>query len=214
MRIGVLGSGDVARTLAAGFAAHGHDTRIGTRDPGKLAAWRQQHPRVDVSGFEEAAAFGEVVVLAVKGTVALSVVRQVGAGLAKKPVIDACNPLVEGQPDHGVLRFFTGPGESLMETLQKVCPEARFVKAFNSVGHALMVDPRLEGGRPTMFVCGDDARAKQTVTGLLDQLGWDAEDMGGVQSARAIEPLCMLWCLPGFLRNQWSHAFKLLKAKA
>ncbi|MEZ5964132.1 MAG: NAD(P)-binding domain-containing protein [Planctomycetota bacterium] len=214
MKVGVLGSGDVARTLAAGLTAHGHEVMLGTRDAAKLAEWQAQNAAVTVGTVEATAAFAELVILAVKGTVALAVVRQVGEAIAGKPVIDACNPIADAAPDHGVLHFFTGPGESLMEMLQKACPAAHFVKAFNSVGHALMIDPELEGGPPTMFVCGDDATAKATVSRLLGEVGWDAADMGGVQAARAIEPLCMLWCIPGFLRNDWVHAFKLLRAKA
>jgi predicted dinucleotide-binding enzyme len=199
--------------LAAGFVAHRHEAMLGTRDPNKLADWRRERPKIAVGSFEDAARFGEVVVLAVKGVVAPLVVREAASALSGKIVIDACNPIADEAPENGVLRFFTGPGESLMEMLQKACPAARFVKAFNSVGHALMVDPDLDGGRPTMFVCGDDHKAKAKVTSLLDDLGWDAADMGGVQAARAIEPLCMLWCIPGLLRNEWSHAFKLLKGK-
>jgi 8-hydroxy-5-deazaflavin:NADPH oxidoreductase len=110
-----------------------------------------------------------------------------------------------------VLRFFTGLDESLMERLQKEFPEAHFVKAFNSVGNARMVNPEYALGKPTMFICGNDAAAKATVTRIVGEFGWEAEDMGGAEAARAIEPLCMLWCIPGFLRNQWTHAFKLLK---
>jgi predicted dinucleotide-binding enzyme len=98
-----------------------------------------------------------------------------------------------------------------MEQLQKQFTEARLVKAFNSVGAPFMVNPEFEGGKPTMFICGNDEDAKKTVARILDQFGWESADMGGAESARAIEPLCMLWCLPGFLRNEWSHAFKLLK---
>ena len=74
-----------------------------------------------------------------------------------------------------------------------------------------MVNPHFQGGKPTMFICGNDAAAKKTVEGILDQFGWEFEDMGKATAARAIEPLSMLWCIPGFLRNQWVHAFKLLK---
>ena len=102
--------------------------------------------------------------------------------------------------------------DSLMERLQKAYPEAHFVKAFNSVGNAQMVNPQFAGGRPTMFICGNDAGAKKTVTRILDQFGWDTEDMGAVEAARAIEPLCMLWCIPGVGKGDWSpHAFKLLR---
>jgi 8-hydroxy-5-deazaflavin:NADPH oxidoreductase len=212
MKVGVLGSGDVGKTLAAGFVKHGHDVMIGTREPSKLADWRRQHAPARVGSFAEAAAFAELAVLSVKGSVAAEAVRAAGAGtLAGKPVIDTTNPIADAPPEHGVLRFFTGLDESLMERLQSEFPQAHFVKAFNSVGSARMVNPVYAAGRPTMFICGNDAKSKQTVTGILDQFGWETADMGSIEAARAIEPLCMLWCIPGFLRNQWTHAFRLLK---
>jgi 8-hydroxy-5-deazaflavin:NADPH oxidoreductase len=212
MKIGILGSGSVAQTLAAGFVKHGHSVMLGTRDAGKLAAWAVTVPGVSVGGFADAAAFGELAVLSVKGLAAESALKAADAGrhLAGKVVIDTCNPIADAPPEHGVLRFFTTHDESLMERLQKAWPTLRFVKAFNSVGAAVMIDPALPGGRPTMFIAGDDAAAKASVTGLLDQVGWDSADMGHSTAARAIEPLCMLWCIPGFLRNDWVHAFKLL----
>ena len=115
-------------------------------------------------------------------------------------------------PVNGVLKFFTSLDESLMERLQTAYPSVRFVKAFSSVGNARMVNPVYAAGRPTMFICGNDAAAKQTVSGVLDQFGWESLDMGSVEAARAIEPLCILWCIPGFLRNEWTHAFKVLHA--
>jgi predicted dinucleotide-binding enzyme len=212
MNIGVLGSGEVAKTLAAGFLKHGHEVMVGTRDPVKLKDWRRQNPEARIGNFAEAATFAELVVLAVKGTAALDVALAARAGkLAGKTVIDVTNPIADGPPTNGVLKFFTNLDESLMERLQKAIPDAHFVKAFNSVGNVRMVNPEYKGGRPTMFICGNDAAAKQTVSRILDQFGWDTEDMGSVEAARAIEPLCMLWCIPGFLRNHWTHAFKLLK---
>ena len=133
------------------------------------------------------------------------------ANLSGKCVIDVVNPIEDAPPDHGVLRFFTTLDKSLMEQLQSEFPDARFVKAFNSVGQGLMINPAFADGRPTNFICGNDAAAKQTVSGIPDQFGWDAADMGTAEAARAIEPLCMLWCIPGFLRNEWTHAFKLLR---
>jgi hypothetical protein len=213
MKIGILGSGAVAQSLAAGFLTHGHEVTIGTRDQAKLAAWKAEHAGVHLGSFSDAAAFGEVVVLAVKGTVAAEALRAAGAEhLAGKPILDATNPIAEAPPEGGVLRFFTNLDESLMERLQREFPDARFVKAFNSVGNARMVNPQYAGGRPTMFICGNDAAAKSVVSGLAEQLGWDVADMGGVEAARAIEPLCMLWCIPGFLRNEWTHAFKMVHA--
>jgi predicted dinucleotide-binding enzyme len=212
MKVGVLGSGVVAQVLAGGFLRHGHDVTVGTRDASKLAEWRTENPTAGVGGFEDAARFGEVIVLAVKGLHAADALRAAGAAnLDGKLVMDATNPIADAPPVDGVLRFFTTLDESLMERLQKEFPRARFVKAFNSVGNGRMINPEFDGGRPTMFLCGDDEAARRKVAEILDQFGWDAADMGSSAAARAIEPLCMLWCIPGFLRNEWSHAFKLLK---
>ena len=134
------------------------------------------------------------------------------AALRGKTVMDACNPIGGGPPVAGVLSYFVGQNELLMERLQAAYPDAHFVKAFNSVGNGQMVNPDFGGLRPTMFICGNDAGAKKTVAAICDELGWDAEDMGPVEAARAIEPLCKLWCIPGVGRGDWSpHAFKLLK---
>jgi predicted dinucleotide-binding enzyme len=212
MKVGVLGSGGVAQTLAAGFARHGHDTMVGTRNRAKLTDWAARNPSCKVGTFTDTAAFADLVVLAVKGTAAADALRGAGAAnLAGKTVVDATNPLTDAVPTNGVLGFFTSLDQSLMERLQAEFTDAHFVKAFNSVGQALMVNPKLPGGPPSMFICGNDENAKQTVSGILRQFGWEAVDMGRVEAARAIEPLCMLWCIPGFLRNEWSHAFKLLK---
>ena len=98
-----------------------------------------------------------------------------------------------------------------MERSQATAPEAHFVKAFNSVGNAHMVNPEFKGEMPTMFICGNNENSKLAVREILDQFGWQVEDMGAAEAARAIEPLCMLWCIPGFLHNDWNHAFNLLK---
>jgi|SRR5579871_4079677 len=212
MKVGIIGSGVVGQTLAAGFLKHGHQVEIGTREPAKLKDWAARNKGAAVKSFADAAAFGDVVVLAVAGQVAQEAVKLAGAGLAGKPVIDACNPIGSGPPVNGVLSYFTPQNESLMEQLQKAAPEAHFVKAFNSVGNAQMINPQFAGGRPTMFICGNDAQAKKTVASICDQFGWDAEDMGAVEAARAIEPLCRLWCIPGVGKGDWSaHAFKLLR---
>lgn len=211
MKVGVLGSGGVAQVLAAGFLKHGHQVRVGTRTPAKLGEWAAANPPIAVGSFADAAQFGEIVVLAVKGTAAREALELAGAAnLAGKPVIDATNPIADAPPVNGVLKFFTDLDDSLMERLQRAFPDAHFVKAFSSVGNACMVNPQFKGGKPTMFICGNSDAAKATVRGVLDQFGWETADMGKVEAARAIEPLCMLWCIPGFLRNDWVHAFKLL----
>lgn len=212
MKIGLIGSGIVAQTLGGGFLRHGHDVVLGTRDPAKLADWAQQNPAGRVGSFADAARFAELAVLAVKGAVAAEAVRAAGvANLAGKPVIDATNPIAEAPPVDGVLKFFTNLDESLLERLQREFAAVRLVKAFNSVGAHCMVNPRFAGGKPTMFICGNDASAKGTVAQVVDQLGWETADMGSAAAARAIEPLAMLWCIPGFRQNDWVHAFKLLR---
>lgn len=212
MKIGILGSGDVAKVLANGFIRHGYDTMIGTRDIKKLSEWSSNNPEGKIGNFSECAGFGDVVVLAVKGTAAEEVLRLAGAeNLSGKAIIDATNPIADAPPSNGVLSFFTDLDQSLLERLQLKFPDAYFVKAFNSVGHARMIDPQFTDGKPTMFICGNDEAAKKTVTDIVEQFGWEVADMGMAEAARAIEPLCMLWCIPGYLHNQWTHAFKLLR---
>jgi predicted dinucleotide-binding enzyme len=212
-RIGVLGSGDVAKILAAGCKKHGHQVKIGSRSPAKLAEWTGQQQGIGAGTFGEVAGWAEVVILAVLGRAAEEVLALAGDGnLQGKVVIDTTNPIAEGPPQGGVIPYFTGPNQSLMERLQAKVPAARFVKAFNSVGGPLMVNPKFAGGRPSMFICGNDDGAKQVVAGLLESFGWEPEDMGKMEAARAIEPLCQLWCARGFNKNQWAHAFHLLKA--
>jgi hypothetical protein len=210
-KVGVLGSGVVGQTLANGFLKHGHEVMRGSREPAKLEEWRKgAGPRASVGTFEQAAAFGAVVVLAVKGGAAEAAVKLCGAALDGRVVIDATNPIADAPPQNGVLKFFTTLDESLMERLQRLAPKARFVKTFSCVGNALMVNPALPA-RPTMFICGADAGARKEVAALLEVFGWETQDLGGVEAARAIEPLCILWCIPGFLRNDWVHAFKMLR---
>jgi hypothetical protein len=212
MKIGIIGSGVVAQTLGSGFLKHGHEVVMGTREPAKLADWAKENPKGRVGGFVDAAKFAEVVVLAVKGTVVADAVRAAGvSNLEGKTVIDATNPIADAPPNKGVLKFTTNLDASAMERLQSDFPGVRFVKAFNSVGAASMVNPLFAGGKPSMFICGNDSAAKQTVHRILDQFGWETEDMGEAEAARAIEPLCILWCIPGFLRNDWVHAFKVLR---
>jgi predicted dinucleotide-binding enzyme len=213
MKVGILGSGVAGQALANGFIKHGYEVMVGTRSPEKLSAWKEKAgKRGRIGSFAETAAFGDIMVLAAKGTTAKETLKQAGAAnLQGKIIIDATNPIADAPPDHGVLKYFTTFDNSLMEQLQAAFPEARFVKAFNSVGNAFMVNPDFGGIKPTMFICGNDANAKNEVSKIIDLFGFEVEDMGGVQAARAIEPLCILWCIPGFLRNQWTHAFKLLK---
>ncbi len=214
MKVSVLGSGVVGEVLADGFLKHGYSVMRASRDPGKLADWQKKAgSKASIGNFKDAAQYADIIVLSVKGDAAESALDLCGSALLKgKTIIDTTNPIAPAAPEKGVLKFFSNLDQSLMETLQKKFPDANFVKAFSCVGSAYMVNPSFREGKPTMFMCGNSDKSKKIVQEILIQFGWDFEDMGSVEAARAIEPLCMLWCIPGFLRNQWNHAFKLIKA--
>ena len=213
MKIGILGSGTVAQTLANGLIKYGHEVMLGSRSPEKLADWKNKAgTNAKAGSFAETAAYGRLLILAVKGSVAQQTLKMVADGsLEGKTIIDVTNPIADDAPVNGVIKFFTNLDKSLMERLQGAYPKANFVKAFNSIGAAFMVNPDFDGVRPSMFICGNNEQSKKDVSAIVTQLGFEVEDMGKAEAARAIEPLCMLWCIPGMVHNEWSHAFKLLK---
>jgi len=212
-KIGILGSGDVAKSLANGCLKYGYQVKLGTSNPEKLTEWKSKAgANGSIGSFNDAALFGEIIILAVKGSAALDILGKLNPdSISGKTVIDTTNPIADTPPQNGVLKFFTNFEESLMERLQKAHPSVNFVKAFSCVGNSFMVNPNFPGGKPTMFICGNNSKSKDEVKVILDLFGWETEDMGLVESAKAIEPLCILWCLPGLLNNKWNHAFKLLK---
>lgn len=210
-KVGILGSGVVGQTLAKGFIKHGHEVMIGTNDAKKREQLKAD-TNAQTGTFEETARYGDIIVLAVKGTAALAALDKAGPeNLKGKTIIDTTNPIADAPPDNGVLRFTTSLDNSLMEQLQKKVPDAHFVKAFSSIGSPFMVNPDFKT-KPSMFICGNNEHAKAEVRKVLDKFGLETEDMGGVEAARAIEPLAILWCIPGFKENKWNHAFKLIKA--
>lgn len=213
-KVGIIGSGSVAKSLGHGFIKHGYEVMLSSRDTSKLSDWKEQAgEKGRVGSFTDAAKFGEIIVLAVKGTGAEEAVEEAGPQhLNGKTVIDTTNPIADAPPDNAVLKFFTNLDESLMERLQERFPDVNFVKAFNTVNNALMVNPKYKEGKPSMFICGNNDHAKDEVKHILNLFDWEIEDMGKVEASRAIEPLAMLWCIPGFLHNQWTHAFKLVKS--
>lgn len=182
---------------------------LGTRDVTKLTDWQKENPGGKAGSFADAAGFGDVVVLATLGTATVDAVRQAGVDrFADKVVIDAANPLRSG--DAGP-QLAIGFDDSLGEQVQRAIPQARVVKAFNTVGAPYMIDPKFEGGPPTMFVAGNDDRAKQFVSEILRNFGWDVADLGGIEASRYLEPMCMAWVAYGARTSTWHHAFKLLR---
>ena len=212
MRIGVLGSGDVGRVLGAGLAGLGHDVKLGSRDPGqdKLKAWsKETGPKASTGTFAEAAAFGEIVILATLWTGTKSALDLAGPkNLNGKVLIDATNPLDFSTMPPGLA---VSGKDSAGEQVQRWVPRAHVVKAFNVVGNQHMVKPSFPSGPPDMFICGNDDGAKASVTSLGKELGWPVVDMGGIENSRYLESLAMLWILYYFQTRNGNHAFKLLK---
>jgi predicted dinucleotide-binding enzyme len=208
-QVGVLGSGQVGRALAEGFRSRGHEVTIGTRDPfahDDLQAWAHEHG-VRVGTFADAAD-AELVVLAVKGTAVEDAIEQAGRErFAGKLVIDATNPL---DFSGGGPALAVGHTDSGGETVQRALPDARVVKAFNTVNASLMVDPGLPGGPHPMLIGGDDEEAKRHVAVLLSDFGWEAFDIGGIEQSRQLESLVLLWVAIGQKRGAWDHAFTLV----
>lgn len=212
MNVGILGSGDVAQTLAGGFLSRGHSVMLGTRDPSKLDDWRGgAGERASVGTFGQAAYFGEIVVLATHGMATPQILATVGeAAFAGKTVLDATNPI---EVDDRGFRLTIGFSDSLGEVIQRAIPSAKVVKVFNTVGAPLMVDPVFSEGPADMFVAGDDADAKRRVGEIVREFGWNVVDAGGIDGARLLEPLCMLWVGVGSRTNRWDHAYKFVHAK-
>jgi predicted dinucleotide-binding enzyme len=195
MNVAILGTGEVGQSLAAGFKKYGHDVKMGHRDP--------KEPYAD------AAKFGEIAVLATPWSGTQNAITLADPkNLAGKVVIDVTNPLKfdEGKPPTLAVSGEDSGGEQV----QRWLPQSKVVKAFNTVGSTLMIDPQLPGGPPDMFIAGNDAGAKQTVAQICKQFGWPVTDIGGIEGSRLLEPLAMLWVVVGFKLNRWEQAWKLI----
>lgn len=203
MKIAILGSGVVGQALAAGYPKHGHEVLIGTR--------QAEVGGLPVASPADAVAWGDLVVLAVKGEIAVELVSGLADALSGKVVIDTTNPL---DFSTGAPELFVGWQDSLGEQIQRAAPEAKVVKAYNTVGNLLMVDPQVAGGPPTMLLGGNDAGAKATVTSLLEDTGWEVSDLGDIAVSRYLEPMCLAWVLHGIASGGWEHAFKLVNARS
>ena len=210
MKVGVLGSGAVGKVLAAGFLSLGHEAKIGSREPDKLSDWVKGAGKGASAGtFEEAARFGDLIVLATLGAGAENAIRLAGAkNFAGKVIIDATNPLDFSK---GMAQLYVGHTDSLGEQVQRWLPDARVVKAFNTVGNPHMIKPKFPGGPPDMFICGNDDAAKTLVSQICEQFGWGVVDIGGIEGSRHLEPMCMVWVLHGIRAKSWNHAFKMLR---
>jgi predicted dinucleotide-binding enzyme len=211
MKIGIIGSGGVAQTLGSGFLEKGYEVKLGTRDEEKLADWLEKAGKnASVGSFSDAANFGDVIFLCVLGEAANSAVELAGAeNLKGKTVIDTTNPLdfSEGVPP----KFTAKLAASLGEQVQNALPESNIVKAFNTIGASIMVDPKFGDDTATLFIAGNDENAKAETAKLAKEFGWDVEDLGGIEQSFFIEAFASLWINYGFKNNHWTHAFKFLK---
>jgi 8-hydroxy-5-deazaflavin:NADPH oxidoreductase len=213
MRVGILGSGHVARVLGAAFAEHGHEVAMGTRTPdgeGALAFLEKVGDRGWVDTYAAVAEWCELAVFPPVWSAVAHVVELAGPeNLTGKVVVDVTNQFAQDSGGHMMLAV--GPNDSAGETVQRLMPTSRVVKAFNMVGVDLMVSPQLPGGPPTMLIAGNDDNAKELVAEVLHDFGWESEDLGGIEASRAIEAVCLAWMYIGMRRGKWDHAFKLLK---
>jgi predicted dinucleotide-binding enzyme len=198
MRIGVLGTGIVGRTLGSALLSNGHEVRLGSRTTGNetAVAWAQEIGGPASEGtFADAAGFGELVINATAGAASLDALAQAGAEqLAGKVLVDVSNPL---DATHGMPPTLTVCNDdSLAEQIQRAFPDVRVVKTLNTVTAAVMVDPSLVEGAHTVFVAGNDAAAKAEARGLLEEFGWPAQrilDLGDITAARGLEMYLPLW---------------------
>ncbi len=211
MKIGIIGSGSVAQVLGSGFLSKGHEVMLGTRDASKLGAWlTDAGDRANVGTFAETAEFGELVLLSVPGTALEDAIALAGTeNFAGKTVIDITNPMdfSQGTPP----RFTATVGNSLGQQVQHLLPNAKVVKAFNSIGVAVMTDPDFDGEKATHFIAGNSDDAKAEVTKLISEFGWEVTDVGGIEQSFFLEALASLWVNYAFKSNNWNQAFKLLR---
>jgi len=195
MKYAVLGTGMVGKALASKIISLGHETRMGSRTPDNAAAaeWADSEGALASAGdFADAAAFADVVLLAVKGEHALAVVAAAGEALDGKVLIDITNPLdfSQGFPP----RLSVCNDDSLGEQIQRAAPKARVVKSLNTLASTLMVEPGKLMDDHDVFVAGNDVGAKQVVAELLQAFGHaDPIDMGGIEAARGLEAWLLLW---------------------
>lgn len=212
MKVGILGTGDVGKSLGRGFIALGHSVTMGARDAAnpKAAAWVQEAgPRAAAGTFTTAVQNSEVVVLATLGTATEEVLRGVGPAPFKgKLVLDATNPL---DMSAGAPKLVGGVGDSGGERHQKLLPGAHVVKAFNTVGNAFFFKPDFPGGPPDMFLCGNDAAAKEQAAQICRDFGWGVVDVGGIDASHFLEGMCMVWVLSAMKTNRWAQAFKMIR---
>ena len=214
MKVGILGGGEVGRSLGRGFAAHGHDVMISSRDPDKpeLKEWRREAgARGAVGTYAQAAKHGEVLVLCPMGAAAEATIDAAGPrNFDGKVVIDVTNPL---DFSGGAPGLFVGTTDSLGERIQRTLPKAKVVKCFNIVNHRTMIDPKNVGGLPDMLICGEDEGAKRVVAGILKEFGWgDPIDVGGIDGARWLEAWVPLWVRLANQLGSWTVALKILRA--
>lgn len=213
MKVAILGSGHAGQALGVGFAKEGHDVKLGTRAPDddKITQWlKRAGPKASAGTFAQAAAWGDLAVLATRWDGTENAINLADPkNLAGKVVIDATNPLkVAPNAPPGLALGHTDSGG---EQVQRWLPKAKVVKAFNIVNAAHMYKPQFPSGPPDMFICGNDAGAKNTVTEICAAFGWPVTDIGGIEGARLLEPLAMLYVLHAIQSGKWDLAWKLLK---
>ncbi len=213
MKIGIIGSGDVAQSLGLGLIDCGHDVMIGSRDVKRkeLEAWKKKGKKqANLGSTTQAAEFGELAILATAWHATEDVLAQVRPELAGKIVIDVTNPLIfkdDDTPDLSVGHNMSGG-----EVVQQSLPDSHVVKTLNTINHAHMYRPSYKNGNPVMFMCGNNQSAKKHIEELLVDMGWsNIVDLGNIEKCRLTEPLCLLWVEYGVVKDTWDHAFSVIE---
>lgn len=213
MKLGIIGSGDVAKSLGDGFSAIGYDVMLGSRDPSRsdLKEWHKDNQHKQVGSPTEAAAFGDIAILALAWHASEDVLSGIRPQLSGKIVIDVTNPIVFDEEDNPELSI--GFTISAGEIVQQILSDSHVVKTLNTVSHQSMVNPAFKGGLPVMFMCGNNSSAKKKVRELLVDIGWqDINDIGTIEKSRLLEPLCLTWLMYGQLHAEanFNHAFSVI----
>ena len=210
MKVGIIGAGDLGGTLGKSWRQRNHEVMFGVRNPQSHNVQRlsQMDQSLRFGNISEAAAFGDVILLAVPWTSVEETVRLSG-NLSGKILIDPTNPLT---PD---LKGLALENTSVAERIAQLAKGAKVVKAFNAIGAQTLNNLIFGSDRPDLFICGDDTRSKRVVGELVNDIGFDVVDVGSLVNARMLENLALLWIELAFRQQLGPNiAFKLLRRKA
>jgi len=213
-KIGILGSGMVCQALCKGFIELGYEVKIGSRTPGKLNELiiSLNSNKVSSGNLNETAQFGDIIFFCVKGTEIENAINLADKeNFSNKIIVDVSNPLLFKEEGKAPTLSASYPNSN-GKKIQELIPDAKVVKAFNTIPAHYMCAPHLEEGTPTFFICGNDQESKRIIENIARKFEWeDVIDLGDIEQSYLLETLAMIYIIYGFNNNYWNHAFKLLR---